>query len=287
MIAHVAEAGEGRGRVVLRLDACARASSCAIEAAVRVAQAFQSEIESLVIEDRALFDLALFPFAREVSFAGQVRGALDTVEIEKGTRLAAAALMRQVEAAARGTEVQVRRRLVRDDPIHALAAACAANGPWNVVALGEPFTPLQVPVLERLFETVSGTTGVVVAGARARRTSGPVVTLVEEVERLPPMLRAAERLAAVTGGDTRILLAAEDRQRLDWMEAQARLVMGEALGVRADGVLVGRGVGVLAEQLRRQMPGFVITRFGGLVLPEGRDLKPLTAALDCPMFLVR
>lgn len=287
MIAHVAEAGEGRGRVVLRLDACSRASAVAIEAAVKLAQAFQSEIESLVVEDRALFDLALFPFAREISFAGQVRGALSADDIEKGTRLAATALLRQVEQIARAAQVQVHRRLVRDDPIHALAAACAANGPWNVVALGEAFTPMHVPVLDRLFEAVSGTTGVVVCGARARRTVGPVVALVEEVERLPPMRRAAERLAAVTGEETRLILAADDAERLEWMDAQARLVMGDAHNVRLDMLVTGQGPAVLADQLRRLAPGFVLTRFGGLVLPTATELKPFAAAMDCPLFLVR
>ena len=58
MIAHVAAAGEDKGRVVLRLGAGVPASDIALEAAVAVARAFQSEIESLFIEDRQLFELA-------------------------------------------------------------------------------------------------------------------------------------------------------------------------------------------------------------------------------------
>ena len=50
MIAHVAEAGEDRGRVVLRLGSSGRLSDIALEAAMRVAQAFQSEIESVFVE---------------------------------------------------------------------------------------------------------------------------------------------------------------------------------------------------------------------------------------------
>ena len=53
MIAHVAQAGEDRGRVVLHLQS-GHPSAIALEAAVRIARAFQSEIESLFVEDEQL-----------------------------------------------------------------------------------------------------------------------------------------------------------------------------------------------------------------------------------------
>jgi hypothetical protein len=52
MIAHVAEAGENRGRVVLHIGAGRQVADIAIDAALRVALAYQSEIETLVVEDR-------------------------------------------------------------------------------------------------------------------------------------------------------------------------------------------------------------------------------------------
>ena len=55
MIAHVAQAGEDRGRVVLHLRS-ANPSAIALEAAVRIARAFQSEIESLFVQDEQLMD---------------------------------------------------------------------------------------------------------------------------------------------------------------------------------------------------------------------------------------
>ena len=57
MIAHVAQTGEDRGRVVLQLRS-GRPSAIALQAAVRVAQAFNSEIESLFVQDQQLLDLA-------------------------------------------------------------------------------------------------------------------------------------------------------------------------------------------------------------------------------------
>ena len=70
MIAHVAQTGENRGRVVLQLGS-AHPSIIALEAAVRIARAFQSEIESVFVEDEQLFDCAAYDFVREVSLTGR------------------------------------------------------------------------------------------------------------------------------------------------------------------------------------------------------------------------
>ena len=40
---------------------------------------------------------------------------------------------------ARRGEVPLRSRVMRDEPLRALSIACAESGPWNVVALAEPF----------------------------------------------------------------------------------------------------------------------------------------------------
>jgi len=66
MIAHVAESGEDRGRVVLHLRS-GNPHVIAVEAALRVARAFGSDLESLFVEDEQLFDCAAYGFAREVS----------------------------------------------------------------------------------------------------------------------------------------------------------------------------------------------------------------------------
>ena len=287
MIAHVAEAGEGRGRVVLQLCS-ANPSALAIEAAIRVAQAFQSEIESLFVEDQQLIELASFPFAREISRTGGRSRAISSSDIELEFKLAFAALQRRIEAMARAAEVPVHQRVVRGEPVKALVEACAECGPWNVVALAEPFGSHAGHLLRQLLETVSDTTGLVVVGPMAQRTTGPVIAAVEDVDRLSCMLRAGERLVTVAGSDVVVLLIAEDEERLHWMEGQARLLLGERRNVRVALAEVARGASeVVAEALRRQKGGFVISQFGGLVVPGEGGLKPLAAALECPLFLVR
>lgn len=286
MIAHVAAAGEDKGRVVLRLAAGAPASDIALEAAVCLARAFHSEIESLFVEDRQLFELASYPFAREISFSGRSSRALSVVEVEREVRLVAAGLQRKVSTIARRADVRVRARSVRDEPVRALAEVCAQCGPWNVVALAEPFTAAHVHAIGELFARVADATGIVVVGGKTRRTAGPVVVIGEEVERLPPMLRAADRLAAAMGSDVRLVLAGADQEHLAWLEGQARLLLVGWSGVRVEAAEVASGA-ALAERLRRIAGGFAIAQFGGLLAPAEGDLRPLLAALECPLFLVR
>ncbi len=201
MIMHVAEAGERRGRVVLHL-ASGHPNEIAIEAAVRIAQAFNSEIESLFVEDLQLYDLASYPFAREISLTRARQRPLSRDDIEREMRLCGQSLQRRVEALARAADVPLRAKVVRDDPVHALAKACAEDGPWNVVALADALAPGQGARLRDLFATVVGTTGLMLVGPNARRTRGQIVAVVETPEHLQPLMRAGERLAGVLGGAT-------------------------------------------------------------------------------------
>jgi hypothetical protein len=287
MIAHVAQTGEDRGRVVLQLGST-NPSVVALEAAVRVARAFQSEIESLFVEDAQLFDCAAYGFVRELSLTGRQRRVMSTAAMTRDLHLAAQAARRQLEALARRAEVPLRSRVVRDEPLRALAVACAQSGPWNVVALAEPFTGGNCGSLKQLLLEVPGTTGLIMVGPKSRRLSGRVVVAVEDTERLPGMLRAATRLAAIDGNEIVLLLIGRDQEQLHRMEGEARLVVEAREDVKIEQAAVARGeCAVIAEGLRRLNGGFVICQFGGLVVPDEGDLKPLASVLECPLFLVR
>ena len=184
MIAHVAQSGEDRGRVVLQLGS-AHPSAIALEAAVRVARAFQSEIESLFVEDEQLFDCAAYGFVREVSLTGRQRRVMSAAGMTRDLRLAAQAARRQLEALARRAEVPMRSRVVRDEPLRALSIACAETGPWNVVALAEPFTGGNCSSLKQLLIEIPGMTGLVMVGPKARRVTGPAIIAVAAVAHCP------------------------------------------------------------------------------------------------------
>ena len=125
-------------------------------------------------------------------------------------------------------------------------------------------------------------------GPRARRVTGPTVIAVEDADTLPSLLRAAERLTALDGTQIVLLLIAPDDEVLDRMDGQARLVVEAREDVRIERAAMARGeAAVVAEALRRLSGGFVICQFGGLVVPDEGNLKPLASVLECPLFLVR
>src|SRR5262249_47613854 len=151
---------------------------------------------------------------------------------------------------ARAAEIPVRSRVLRDEPLRALALVCAECGPWNVVTLADSFTG-NTHLLRRLLNEVADATGVVVVGPKARRTRGAVVVALEEVERLPAMLRTAERLVSQSDGIV-LLLIGRDEESLHWMEGEVRLAIGANDSVRIRQAEIARGaVAVIAEALRR------------------------------------
>jgi len=288
MIAHVAQADEQRGRVVLWLGSSGEPQGTAVDAALCLAQAFQSEIESLFIEDLQLFDLAELPFAREISLCGRRSRPMSAAALARDIQSHASALQRQVLARARAAAVKATARIVREEPVRALARVCAENGPWNVVTIGTPVRKGSHTGLAELFDAVHATTGVVVAGAKARRTSGPVIAVVEELERVVPMMRAAQRIASATGGDTRLWLLEHDQGRQDWIEGQIRLALGAYAEIKLDVIDMSMKTPAdVARMIRRAGAGFVIARFGGQLVPHEGHVAPLTETLEGPLFLVR
>ncbi len=292
MIAHVAAAGERSGRVVLWLGGSSAVSRIAIDAAMLLGQAFQAEVESLYVEDTQLFDLAEFPFARVIGASGGSWRPLPHATLEREMRFTAAALHRQVAEAGLAVSVPCNARIVRDEPLRALTRACAENGPWNVVVVGDQLAPGDESRLAELFERVRDTTGAVITGPLGRRTRGPVVAVVEEFERLGPMLKAAQRLAPISGGDVKLTLVGDRRDELEWMEGEARLLCAagedEGESIEFESVLAANDdPAPLASVLQRHKPGMALAQYGGRLIAPGTNLRPLTAALECPLFLIR
>lgn len=288
MITHVAEAGEQRGRVVLWIGGGSDPQETALEAAFRLAQAFQAEVESLFVADHQLFDLAALPFVREIPLSGRGARHLTADGLARQIQAHAAGLQRRVLARAEAAEIKAEARTVRAEPVRALAETCARNGPWNVVTVGAPVRRGNGTSLAELFATVHATTGIVVTGPKARRTCGPVIALVDELERTIPMMRAARRIAASTGSEARLWLLDDEQGRDDWLEGQVRLALGPAPEVKLDVVDMGlESPRSVAETMRRQGAGFVIARFGGLFVRDEEDVAPLTEILEGPLFLVR
>lgn len=286
MIAHVAEAGEGSGRVVLQLGP--QSSPLALEAAVQLARSFRSEIEGLYADDGKLLDLTAFPFAREISVAGTVKGPFDADVLRRRQHRIAAAALRRAATTAHQAGIRFTATLRGDDVTRALAGACAERGPWNMVALGEPLAGHDRVRLREMFANVWGTTGFVVVGPKAKRLSGPVVAIVEDIERFSPLLRTAEQIAGATASPVEVVLAAHSPAHAVDMEAQARLVLNsEGRDHVVIVTLADASAKSIGEAVRSLGAGFVIAHYDGIAVPSEGEETLLSENLEGPLLLVR
>lgn len=287
MIAHVAEAGEVKGRVVLRLG-MAPTHDSAIEAAIRLAKAFQSEIESLFVEDVELFACATHGFAREIGFGGRVRRLLSPEQLAADLSHAARAARRHVDEVARGADVRIVHRVVRADPTQALQQACTEIGPWNVIVLGAPLGASSEPQLRLLMQAVTDAQGLVVVGPRVRRAKGPIVVALEHADHLPGMMHAAERLSRAGGDPIVVLMVAATLDDLAALEGQTRLLLAGRDDVELVAVHAAHGDPAdVVEPIFRIAGSFLLAELGGLAVPTDHRFALAATAIECPIFLVR
>jgi len=288
MIAHVAEAAENSGRVILQLTSNGPPSPVALAAALHVAKSFNAGIESLFVEDPQLFDFAQFGFAREVPSGGGPARELTVASLEAEFERRAANRHGEVAAAVAGTGVPLHCRTWRDHPAEALSAACSENGPWNVAVLAEAVSATNEAYVCELTAYVQDVTGFVVAGPSASRTRGPVIAIVEQLAHVQPVLRAAERLAEGAREDVHLILFGGNADELAWTEGQVRLMLGG--DVPPDLILapdLGASAEALASVLQDLGAGFVIAPLGGTLLPLEGGLADFAASHHGPLFLIR
>jgi hypothetical protein len=280
------QAGEERSlgatRIVLQVRT-SHPSEHALDAAMRIARAFRSQIEGLYVEDGDLMSLASLPFAREFSFMGRGARALSPEIVERDMRLASAAIRRRIESMARIANVPLHFNIVQDEPARAVASVCASCGEASLVALADPFAAAHADQLRRLMAEISGLAGVVLVGPAARRSSGPVIAAVESRAGLEPTLAAARQLAEEM--DERLVVLVIDGGGLG-SEAKSRAGSGAQVQIMTAESVRGEPA-VVAEAVRRLQGGFVVARLGGTLVPGEGSLAHLVQALECPLLLLR
>lgn len=290
-MAHVAAAEEDRGRVVLRLGS-PRPHRIAVEAALRVAHAYRASLESVFIEDQRLLDLSAHEQAHELSLCGRDRRALSTASFLRQFAFAAREAERRIAAMARIAEIPYAARTLRDTPSHALGRACAEKGPWNVVALADPFAARDREPLLQLMTEVEGVTGYVLVAPSVQRTSGPIIAVVEDVSRLMQLLRIADRLAAGTREAVIVLIAPSTRGDMSGagpgsLEESVRLALAERPDVLICMVETYGDPDAMAEVLRRMRGGFIVGEAGRTLLASDCSWQALAQTLECPLFIAR
>jgi hypothetical protein len=285
VIAHVAEASELSGRVVLWLDPEASYPVCRLEAPVRLAAAYGAEIETVVVAD-AKSDLAEGVPLRLVGPSALVAGT-DLVEQDRRFDLLVTRCRRAVDEVGAAHSVRVRHTLAAGDAVDRISEMCLERGPWNIVALARMPASGSDSVIGTLFANVGGATGFLLC-AEQRSKGSRVVVIVEDAERLPSMLRAAERLSAPRA-PVHIVIGADTADAYAEIEAQSRLLTAEStLPVLFEDAGPTYGVpGALTEFVARLKPSLAIAVFGGSALADGRELARASIVARAPILLVR
>lgn len=283
MIAHVAEASESSGRVVLWLDPASAVSAAAIDASARVAAAYGSEVETVVVGSGDIpFDgpvpVRRIPAARGSGAAPAAPDAL---------AFSARRQQRETERAAARCGIACRHALVDGDAFDRLAEMCQARGPWNIVGLTQAPSAGLGHIVSTVLANVSGATGVIAAPAAVDTARTSICVVIEDMDRMPSMLRAAERLRR-GAGEVRVLIAEQTRIAYDELETAVRLLTEGRPGIVFESAAPTFSVeGALDATLRRAAPAFVIARFGGALLPSSRALARTIALTAAPFLLVR
>lgn len=286
MIAHVAEASEHSGRVVLWLDPEAWCASALLDAPVRLAAAYGAEVETIIVLQGSDNDMEDVP-VRRVARAFQDTPKSGFAPSEQRFGLLAQRCRRSVETAGKRHQVKVRHALAYGDAIDRISEMCVARGPWNIVAL--PRLPaLGGPsVISTLLANVSGATGFFLSGESPKAVRSRIVVVAEDVDRLPSMLRAADRISG-DGAAVRIIIGADTKSQHDELEAQVRLLTADAKNVVFESIGPTLGVpGALTELMARLKPSIVIARFGGSAFADGRELARASAVIRAPILIVR
>lgn len=284
MIAHVAEASEASGRVVLWLSPASPVSSAAMAAATRVAVAYGSEVETVVISRGELPADGAVPVRRIGVSRTQTDAAAEAGSV---IGLCVGRHQRELERAAQRAGIGFRHTLAEGDPFDRLAEMCQARGPWNIVALSEPPSASLGHTVSTILANVAGATAVIAAPAMPRSAGDKVVVAIEDMDRMPSMLRAAERLCSIRG-TIHVLIAEQTRMAFDELETAVRLLTEGRRNVVFEPTFPTFAVeGALDGMLRQTMPGFVIARFGGALFPTGRSLSRTISLAGAPFLLVR
>jgi hypothetical protein len=282
--AHVAEASEGSGRVLFWLDSGPRSAPGSLDATIRLAAAYGSEIET--VEIRAL-DAAMLdglPTARICDRRGQ-SAVIGDDAFSAG--LLVRRQRRMVADAAAAFAVPVRHARIDGDTIDGLARLCQEKGPWNIIALSRAPGFDLAALIAGVFANVSGATGVIAGSRRAAPWAARIAVVAEDAERLPSMLRAARRLAG-REGSIHLVIAAPTRPAYLELEAQVRLLGSDYGQLVFESAAPTYGVdGALDERLIKARASLVVARFGGTLLSDGRALSRALAVANAPFLLVR
>jgi nucleotide-binding universal stress UspA family protein len=265
-------------RIVVALDASAN-SQAALRAATALAQATESELLGLFVEDVNVLRLSELPFGREIRFPAAVSRPLDTGELEQQLRRRAAQVRRELGEIADAHQVRSTFRVVRgrvDSEL--LAAALEAD----LLALGR----LGHSLARRA--RLGSTAWAAVTGAGKPvllvRPSGDLVRPLVVIDdgtaagerALGLSLALLRHFGSARSGEMRVLVWAPDDERA-FARRQALAAMVEGSDAAAEFQhFHDAGPEHLVELIERQTAGLLVLP----VSPDGLPLETVRALLE-------
>ncbi len=266
-----------RSRILLRLG-YGRESAAAMQAAIDLARAYDSDIDGVFVEDRRVRAASALSCARLVSPFGRRSWAMTESDLPGEVRAVTLTLRRKMEEMAAGAHVTLHFRQEMKQ--------AQEDTPPRFIVLGE--LPESDEINAGLQAIVSGDAsvkGVIVTGPQARMASGPVAALIDAPEAAETLLDAARRVASVSGAR---VAAVPVTATLSGLSAIGKAV--KAFGEREADIfyrdLVTRHQDVLGT-LRRLRSGFAVAAYGRGFLADPGILKKFVRLLDTPLLLVK
>lgn len=224
---HVAAADESRGRIIVALSGNAP-DPLAVRAALDLASAYDSAIEGIYVENTELFQAAAHPFVRQVLLSGRIAPNFDAEHLASDIFTLSRSTLRKLEHQIAAAGKHCTTRSLRAHLDTALAVACAENGPWNIVVLGDAITSSDVPQCVDILKRTAGLTAIWTTPAKAENHEGAIVLVIDQDDNLQQMLRVAERLRSVQPSISipiSILILGYDKGDLEDREGRMRLAL--------------------------------------------------------------
>lgn len=271
-----------RGKVMLRMSG-GSASPLVLEVATRVARTFRGELRGLFIENEELLALAGLPFAREISLAGRRSRSLSLDVVRQEMAAASAAMEREFERLKQRARISAYFEVIQGAAEDALQRAMRDTG---ILAIGEPVTLATPDVFAKLFQDLTGLSGVVVVGCEARRAKGPVLSVIDPACDVALLVDTAEKIAGEGDEQVVIIVAAGDNAEAERLESEARTAIDAGTRYRFERI-VAITPRSLAALVAGDQGGLVIARAGGPVAEDGGGASRFACAIDCPLFLLR
>lgn len=295
MIAHVAKADEARGRVLLSVTCDVHRAAGAI--AVDVAAAFDAELEVLLIDDGEVCASASLGFLEETTADGRRTSPLTPAHTDHAFDVLGRDVVRRVRALSLERDIRCSTTRTLGVPSDAIASACAARGPWNIVVEGSVLSAMTTPSRAADMAGRKDATGTIVMGPNKPHDvnrRGAVVVLLERSRDLAGMIRTAMQLSRTYTGDIVLMLVTgrdqhEPREIDDLITDVRRGLREDQLDLPEMRVATPRNLhgepAAILHAANAFEPSIIVTRQDGPLQPDDDGLNAIRRYATCPVLV--